>query len=161
MNTHRGLLHHQSIVVSDVKRSSQFYRPMFEYLGYELTDSVFEGDYPFQDYKRWDLNTPHEFSITQTQKEQSSVEYIRWAVGHHHHIAFCAATQEDVDRFYSTVLVPLEGKGLCKITDSPCECTEYNEGYYATFFCDPDGLKYEFVINPNFFRKKQARIEKA
>jgi hypothetical protein len=157
MNTHRGLLHHQSIVVSNVKVSSQFYRPMFEYFDYELTASDLEGDYPYQDYKRWDLNTPHEFSICQSRNEQSSVEYVRWAVGHHHHIAFCADDREDVDRFYSTVLVPLNEKGLCNIMDPPCDCPEYNEYYYATFFFDPDGLKYEFVIAENFLRMKEAR----
>jgi hypothetical protein len=27
-------------------------------------------------------------------------------------------------------------------------CPEYCQGYYATFFFDPDGLKYEFVFKP-------------
>lgn len=157
MNTHRGLLHHQSIVVSDLRRSSPFYRGIFQYFGYELTGSDLDGEWPFEEFKRWDLDTPHEFDICQSRPEQASIKHVRWAVGHHHHTAFCAADREDVDRFYATVLAPLEKEGLCRVEDPPCDCPEYGEGYYATFFSDPDGLKYEFVINANFFRKKQAR----
>lgn len=29
--------------------------------------------------------------------------------------------------------------------------------YYATFFADPDGLRYEFVSNERFLAKKKAR----
>ena len=149
----RGLLHHVIVVVSDMTRSSQFYGPVFRYLGYELDGS----DKTWQDWKRWDLDTPHEISIVQVAPELGSVAHVRGAVGQHHHFAFCAEDQSDVDRFYSEVLVDLERKGLCVIEDAPCDCPEYGEGYYATFFYDPDGLKYEFVINPNFERRKSGR----
>ena len=149
----RGLLHHVIIVVSDVARSSLFYSPMFRYLGYELDGS----DATWQDWKRWDLDTPHEISIVQVAPELLSVPHVRGAVGHHHHFAFCAENRADVDQFHAEILVDLEKKGLCSIEDPPCECPEYGEGYYATFFCDPDGLKYEFVINPNFEKRKYER----
>ncbi len=57
-----------------------------------------------------------------------------------------------MDRFYVTVLVPLAKAGLCTIEDPPVDCPEYGEGYYATFFHDPDGIKFEFVITPGYFR---------
>jgi glyoxylase I family protein len=153
MNSHRGLLHHTLIWVSDLKRSSRLYSEMFSYFGYEL---VHEDD-SYQDWKRWDLDTPHEFTIAQVNEKNSDIEHVPGAVGHHHHLAFCAESREDVNRFYHEVLVPLEQEGLCVIQDPPCDCPEYNEGYYATFFLDPDGLKYEFVINPNHLRKKADR----
>ncbi len=77
------------------------------------------------------------------------IPHVRGAVGHHRHLAFCALDRADVGRFYAEVLLPLAERGLCTIEDAPCDCPEYGEGYYATFFKDPDGLKYEFVINPN------------
>lgn len=157
MTTHRGLLHHQIIVVADVKKASPFYSAMFLYFGYELDGSEYGKEYAYEDWKRWDLDTPHEISICQANRTLRNTPYVRGAIGSHHHIAFCAASKEDVDSFYSKVLVPLEEKGLCTVEDPPCECPEYGEGYYATFFFDPDGLKYEFVINPNHLRKKRER----
>jgi len=152
----RGLLHHVIIVVSDVARSSQFYGPVLKYLGYELADSAAT----WQDWKRWDLDTPHEISIVQVSPELRSVPHVRGAVGQHHHFAFCAEDRADIDKFHADILVDLEKKGLCVIEDPPCECPEYGEGYYATFFHDPDGLKYEFVINPNFEKTKSERRKK-
>ncbi len=153
MNLHRGLLHHLIIVVSDVSRSSRFYGPMLRYLGYELSGS---GE-SYADWKRWDLDTPHELSIVQIGPAAASVPHVPGAVGHHHHLAFCASDRGDVDHFYTDVLLPLQKEGLCAIEDPPCDCPEYGEGYYATFFRDPDGLKYEFVINPNFLKEKKER----
>ena len=155
--THRGLLHHQIITVSNVQRSSRFYGPMFRHLGYELAGSHYSDNHSYEDWKRWDLDTPHEISIVQANPALASVPHQRGAVGHHHHLAFCALDRNDVDRFHAEVLVPLEKEGLCTIEDSPCDCPEYGEGYYATFFRDPDGLKYEFVINPNHLKAKSRR----
>ena len=142
----RGLLHHLIINVSDVSRASPFYGGMFRYLGYELAGSQYGEDYEYEDWRRTDLETPHEISIVTANPAFAEVRHYRGAVGHHHHLAFCAADREDVDRFHEEVLVPLAAKGLCTISDAPCDCPEYGEHYYATFFSDPDGLKYEFVV---------------
>lgn len=153
MNPHRGLLHHQIIVVSSVARSSPFYGAMFRYLGYELAG---QSD-TYEDWKRWEFGTPHEISIVQADPRHATIPHVRGAVGHHHHMAFCAADRADVDRFHAEVLVPLARDGHCTIEDAPGECPEYGAGYYATFFLDPDGLKYEFVINPNFLLRQAER----
>lgn len=157
MSSHRGLLHHLILTASDVKRSSPFYGAMFSYLGYELSGREHGADYGYEDWKRWDLDTPHEISIVQGDPALAGVKAMKGAVGHHHHLAFCAADRADVDRLHAEVLVPLAAQGHCTIEDSPCDCPEYGEGYYATFFHDPDGLKFEFVINPNHLRKARAR----
>lgn len=154
MSTHRGLLHHLIITVSNVSRSSPFYGSMFRYLGYELASHQHGSGYEYEDWKRTDFDTPHEISIIRADPALNDIPYRRGAVGHHHHLAFCALDREDVDRFYSEVLLPLAEQGLCSIEDPPCDCPEYGAGYYATFFKDLDGLKYEFVINPN--HRKQA-----
>jgi len=177
MNPHRGLLHHLIITVSDVRRASLFYGAMFRYLGYELSSSSYGAGHDYEDWKRWDLDTPHEIGIGQADPKLAAVPHVRGAVGHHHHLAFCAADRADVDRFHAAVrsttitlspgerancrraavLVPLAVQGLCTIEDPPCDCPEYGAGYYATFFTDPDGLKYELVVNPNFLAAKAAR----
>lgn len=145
------------INVSNVERSSPFYTAMFSYFGYELAGSSYGEDYGYEDWKRWDLDTPHEISICQVCDPNKDVPHRRGAVGHHDHIAFCAEDRDDVDRFYREVLKPLSEAGFCAVEDAPCDCSEYNEGYYATFFTDPDGLKYEFVVNPNHRVKKAQR----
>lgn len=157
MNPHRGLLHHLIITVADVRRSSAFYGPVLRYLGYELADHHYGPDHAYEDWKPWRLDTPHEISIGQANPDLAGVPHVKGAVGHHHHLAFCAGDRADVDRFHAEVLVPLAAQGLATIEDPPCDCPEYGEGYYATFFLDPDGLKYEFVVNPNYLRKKAAR----
>ncbi|WP_309382666.1 VOC family protein [Cerasicoccus frondis] len=157
MSKHRGLLHHLVINVSSVERSSPFYSAMFQYLGYELAGSSYGEDYAYEDWKRWDFESPHEISICQVRAPFREVKYQRGALGQHDHLAFCALDREDVDRFYQEVLLPLEHAGHAAIEDAPCDCPEYGEGYYATFFHDPDGLKYEYVINPNHLRKMKLR----
>jgi glyoxylase I family protein len=157
MNPHRGLLHHLNINVSNVKRSAGFYGPFFRYLGYERSGFQHEGERAFEDWKRWLEGTPHEISIVQADGNATYDPSERRSVGRHNHIAFCAEDRNDVDRLYREILVPLEREGLCVVEDPPCDCPEYGEGYYATFFFDPDGLKFEFVTNPNYFRMKKAR----
>lgn len=155
--THRGLLHHMNIKVSDLRRSAPFYAAVLGHLGYEKSGSHYGEDYCYEDWKRWDHDMPHEIGIGQADPKLSALGYAKGAMGHHDHVAFCALDRADVDRFHAEVLVPLAKAGLCAIEDPPCDCPEYGEGYYATFFTDPDGLKYEFVINPNHLRKKRAR----
>lgn len=157
MNPHRGLLHHQIITVSSVSRSRPFYSAMFTYLGYELAGCQYGEDHEYEDWKPWRLDAPHEISIGKANPDHAGVPYQHGAVGHHHHLAFCAEDRADVDRFYAEVLVPLSRQGHCTVEDPPCDCPEYGEGYYATFFFDPDGLKFEFVFNPNYLRNKAAR----
>jgi hypothetical protein len=55
------------------------------------------------------------------------------------------------------VLRPLEAQGYCVLEDLPVACPEYDEGYYATIFFDPDGLKFEFVVNEARDRRRAAR----
>ena len=55
MTTHRGMLHHVNVYVSDVKRSSPFYGAMFRFLGYELADSNYDIVSGYEEWKRWDL----------------------------------------------------------------------------------------------------------
>ena len=109
MSTHRGLLHHMNINVSNMKRSSRFYDLVFRHLGYDLDDQRDNGE----DWKRWELDTPHEISIIQADTTIPDQEVVRGGVGRFNHIAFCALDREDVDRFHREVLVPLESEGLC------------------------------------------------
>lgn len=108
----------------------------------------------------WLVGSPHEISIVQADEGTEYNKNERRAVGRHNHIAFSATDREDIDKFHEEVLVPLQAQGLCIIEDPPCECPEYSDGYYATFFFDPDGLKFEFVYNPQYEVKRELRATK-
>jgi catechol 2,3-dioxygenase-like lactoylglutathione lyase family enzyme len=147
---HRGLLHHLVLKVADLARATPFYDPVLRALGYELT--LAEPGY--QDWKRWELGTPHRIVLIQAQLPATAPS----AGGPgFHHLAFAAAGREDVDRFHAEVLVPLAERGLCVVEDPPCDCPEYEPGYYATFFRDHDGLRFEFVWTPAHDQEKARR----
>jgi catechol 2,3-dioxygenase-like lactoylglutathione lyase family enzyme len=59
-----------------------------------------------------------------------------------HHLALNAADRAQVDRVHE-LLVALGADVL----DAPAEY-DYNPGYYAVFFRDPDGFKLEVVHIP-------------
>lgn len=131
------------IVVSDLPRAAAFYGPLLRFLGYALAGESAR----YQDWRRSDLDTPHEITLLKASPDLAAVPHVKGAVGHHHHLAFAAENRADVDRLHEEILLPAAGKGLCRILDAPVECPEYGRGYYAAFFEDPDGLKLEFVIN--------------
>ena len=59
-----------------------------------------------------------------------------------HHFALNANSRDQVDRFHAL----LRDIGA-PVLDPPAEY-DYEPGYYAVFFLDPDGLKLEFVHVP-------------
>jgi glyoxylase I family protein len=140
----RGVLHHQIFVVADATRSARFYEPVLRFLGYQCA-----GSSPhYQDWRLMVEGAPHELSFISVDPALRDIKHIRGAVGQHHHFAWAAATPQEVDLFHEKVLVPLAAAGDCTILDPPSLCPEYTPVYYAVFFEDPDGLKFEFVYNP-------------
>ena len=62
-----------------------------------------------------------------------------------HHLAFSVDSRAEVERIYEEVIKNLEH---VNVEDPPIDCPEYGEGYYATFFFDPDGIKLEVTYTP-------------
>jgi catechol 2,3-dioxygenase-like lactoylglutathione lyase family enzyme len=60
-----------------------------------------------------------------------------------HHFAWNADSREEVDRFHKLLLE----RGV-EVLDPPAEY-DYEPGYYAVFFSDPDALKLELVHVPD------------
>jgi glyoxylase I family protein len=52
------------------------------------------------------------------------------------------ATRAEVDSFYEFLI-----REEVVILDAPSEY-DYTPGYYAIFFADPDGIKFELVYEP-------------
>ena len=62
--------------------------------------------------------------------------------GAFHHLAFRATSRQEVDKLY------LKIKDIgANIVHPPQIFLEHGPNYYATFFKDLDGIKYEIVCN--------------
>jgi catechol 2,3-dioxygenase-like lactoylglutathione lyase family enzyme len=121
------IIDHVGIRVSDFERSKAFYREALGVLGIELLyDQVFPDG-----------------SVAGFGKERSSffVASGRPLRGETH-VAFAAASQAEVNAFYSVAL-SMGGRD----NGAPGPRPHYDAGYYAAFVLDPDGNNIEAVCH--------------
>ena len=132
----RGAVHHIDLTARDLGKSAAFYEEVLAFLGYRRS----RGDETGID---WDLRDAGQLVCSVGLKPaRSDRDHDRYSAGLHH-LAWHAASRDDVDRLYA-LLVRLGAR----ILDAPAEYPAYGAGYYAVFFADPDGLKLEFVHWP-------------
>ena len=135
----RGLIHHIDLTVKSAKASRSFYESVLGFMGYELSDTT-EFGFDF------DLDTGDEtycsIGIRDERGPNAGRVHDRYTVGLHH-IAWNAASMEDVDAMYAH----LKQIGA-HVLFPPAHYPEYHTPYYAVFFSDPDGLKLEYVWRP-------------
>ena len=81
------------------------------------------------------------FAITSPRSAFASETINRRKPGALHHLAFRATSRAEVDRLH------LELKAIgATIVSPPREYPEYTPaGYYAVYFKDPEGIKYQIV----------------
>jgi len=133
-------VHHVDLVVSSIERSLPFYRDLLAPLGWQRISEV-EGE---RGETIWYLVGP-ETSVglrqAQTPGNYAPGGYDRYTVGLHH-LALEAPSRAVVDERAGW----LRGRGT-ELESGPQEY-DYQPGYYAVFFYDPDGLKLELVHVP-------------
>ena len=120
--------YHLKLSVNDGKLSKKFYDSLFNKLGWETIyeDSEAAG-YSDGDFTLWVV--PAENKATAKHSFES--------VGFHH-FSIRVPEKKTVDDIFQWCK-----DNDIKIADEPKEYPEYNEGYYAVFFHDPDGMKFE------------------
>jgi glyoxylase I family protein len=130
-----GTINHIRLTVSDVARAKAFYHPLMDRLGYRLVEES-----PTR--LAWASWAPHGtlqwFIMSVSDPNSPNRVHDRYAPGFHH-LAWNVQSREEVDSFYHVLLdrnVP--------ILDPPAEY-DYEPGYYAFFFSDPDELKLEIM----------------
>ncbi len=137
----RGV-HHVEFSVLDYENSIKFYDRMFGWLGYKsfwtldvgYRSTYYMARFPF----------PHSYIGIQP----AAAHCDRLNSDDHetgiHHIALWARNRREVDQFYSKFLL-MEG---VVVTDIPAEYPIYAPGYYAVFFVDPSGIRWELAYTP-------------
>lgn len=117
---------HLVLRVSDYQKSKAFYGRLLEFLGFKVLDE-------YADMIGW-TNGKTRLWIGKADAERRKRGYRIGDVGFHHY-AFELRSRADVDALQAF----LEKEGV-EIVD-PAD--EYYDDYYAVFFLDPDGLKFE------------------
>jgi glyoxylase I family protein len=134
-----GSVNHLRLTVTDVPRAERFYNPLLEFLGYRLVE---RSDSRLA-WAGWAAHgNLHWIIVSIASPEHRGSRHDRYAPGLHH-LAFNADSRDEVDRFHD-LLVRIGARVL----DPPTEYN-YEPGYYAVFFSDPDNLKLELVHVPS------------
>lgn len=130
-----GTINHLRLTVSDVARAKAFYDPLMTRLGYLRV----EESATRLAWASWAPHgTLHWFIMGVSNPTSSNRAHDRYSPGLHH-LAWNVEDRAAVD----TIHAFLVGRGV-PILDPPAEY-DYEPGYYAFFFCDPDGLKLEIM----------------
>lgn len=135
------VIDHIEITVQDMDVAVPFYDALMPLLGFDIRSKnrayIEEHELDVVEY----LHPRMGFAINspRTAFERESVH--RRKPGALHHLAFRAESRAEVDALHAE----LEKIGAT-IVSPPREYPEYTPpGYYALFFKDPEGIKYEVV----------------
>ncbi|PYK99828.1 MAG: glyoxalase [Verrucomicrobia bacterium] len=135
------IIDHIEITVKDMSVAVPFYDKLLPLLGFgvqERVSAVIEKhDKHVVQYTHPQLG----FAITSPRHDFVADTINRRKPGALHHLAFKAPSRAEVDRLHSE----LKQIGA-NIVSPPREYPEYTpRGYYALYFKDPEGIKYEIV----------------
>jgi glyoxylase I family protein len=137
----RASISHISLTVSDLSRSAEFYDRIFKFMGYlpvEVPESTQQA--MKTPLKAW-VGPGYSISIRPSKGEFAHRQHDRNAPGFNH-MAFYAEDSSDIDAMYN-----LLKEIRAQVLDPPAKYP-YSPGYFAVYFTDPDGLKFEFAYIP-------------
>ena len=137
----KPIIDHIQITVKNMDVSVPFYDKFLPLLGFDpgkRSSAVIEAhDFYVVEYSHPLLA----FAITSPRKAFAADKIHRRKPGSLHHLAFKAESRAEVDRLYAD----LQQIGA-QIVTAPKEYPEYTpEHYYALYFKDLEGIKYEIV----------------
>lgn len=140
------IIDHIQITVKDMSIAAPFYDKLLPLLGF---DPKKRGTAVIEEHEFHVVEWQHPllcFAITSPRKAFVDDAINRRKPGALHHLAFKATSRAQVDRLHSE----LKEIGAT-IVSPPREYPEYvPPGYYALFFKDLEGIKYEIVCHePN------------
>lgn len=127
---------HVYLYVSDLKKSYEFYNKLLTLLDYRETVN-----------KDWGFafnNSGTSIWFEEARPGHIEKGYHRKRVGLNH-LAFRVNSKEEVGKFYTEFL---KTNNIPTLYDTPKSFPEYEDGYYAVFFEDPDRIKLEIAYYP-------------
>jgi catechol 2,3-dioxygenase-like lactoylglutathione lyase family enzyme len=137
------IIDHIEITVRDMDTALPFYDRLLPLLGFDLkrrsSACIERHDKHVVSYQHPRLG----FAITSCRRGLAGESINRRRPGALHHLAFRAPSRAEVDRLHRE----LQAIGAT-IVSPPREYPEYTPaGYYALYFKDPEGIKYEIVCS--------------
>ena len=135
------IIDHIEITVKDINVAVAFYDKFLPLLGFDLRKKV-RATMPQHEFEVVEYSHPRlAFAINSPRPAFAGESINRRKPGSLHHLAFKAESRAEVDRLYSELKVI-----GATIVSAPREYPEYTPpGYYAVFFKDLEGIKYEIV----------------
>jgi len=119
---------HTKLAVSDYKKSYNFYKDLFEILGYRQVTNK-------DDRAGW--VSPNGYAVLIARAIIPNYKYKHGAPGIYH-ICLKAKSTESVDQIYQFLI-----KKEIFIFSPPKKHSEFTDKYYNVLFADPDGIKLE------------------
>jgi len=137
------IVDHIQITVKDIEAAEAFYDKLLPLLGFDLRHKgkafIDAHEFHVVEYTHPRLC----FAITSPRSAFASDAVHRRKPGALHHLAFRATSRAEVERLH----LALKEIGA-NIVTPPREYPEYTPaGYYAVYFKDPQGIKYEIVCH--------------
>lgn len=134
---------HIEITVRDMSVAVPFYDKLLPLFGFDLRS---RSNALIEEHEKQVVSYEHPrlgFAITSPRKVFAADTMNRRKPGALHHLAFRAASRTEVDRLH----IALREIGAT-IVSPPREYPEYTPpGYYALYFKDLEGIKYEVVCS--------------
>jgi catechol 2,3-dioxygenase-like lactoylglutathione lyase family enzyme len=134
------IIDHIQITVKDMNTAVPFYDRFLPLLGFDIQSKV---SAKIETHEFHVVEYTHRllaFAITSPRKAFVDDTINRRKPGALHHLAFKAESRAEVDRLHCE----LKGIGAT-IVNKPKLYPEYGPDYYALFFKDLEGIKYEIV----------------
>ncbi|HVA79038.1 MAG TPA: VOC family protein [Candidatus Binataceae bacterium] len=137
----RGAMSHLALVVNDLLAAIPFYDAILGFIGYARVP-VPEATQALMQTRLIAYASPHgSITLRPAKPEFAAMKFHRESAGLNH-FAFAAASRADVDAMHAK----LKEIGAT-VLDPPADYAYFPE-YYAVYFTDPDGIKFEFAYAP-------------
>jgi len=136
----KPIIDHIQITVKDLKIAEPFYDKLLPVLGFDLNHKS-KGNVAKHEFEVVEYFHPLLiFGINSPREAFKNDAIHRRKPGTLHHLAFKAQSQAEVD----TVYLQIKSIGA-EIIEAPKFFLQHGKNYYALFFKDPEGIKYEIV----------------